>query len=254
MKSILTPIIWGNLLVLGLSILGCAPVGGSSGAPIVAQEELTEIPFEPSAPRFSLIVDKVELKLHQYYLQDPHQPLMPAEEYLASMLTSCLGRNPHFQLYDKLYSQSSKINPRPLIVKVILTESDPFSTIDESSFNTTRPESALGKFFRPFQDIFLFLIGAYTGLPTGYASAEVKGVVGLDVVVTDAVTGTIVTSFPVHGTHTEKTVQIGSNSSGLTIINSARSTYSGASRAALSEATRILFEKLKDHPELGVRG
>jgi hypothetical protein len=169
---------------------------------------------------------------------------MPAEEYLSTMFVSSLARFPIFALYDKTFSDPKRIAPAPLYVKAILTESDPFANIDDFSLNSRRPETSLGRVFQPITSVFSGIIGLYTGLPTTYASAEIKGVVTLDVVVTNYETGEIITSFPVSGTHIEKVVQVGDGFTGLAMLSSARSTYAGASRAALNEAARTLYDTL----------
>ncbi len=222
------------------AVLGCSPVGGGPGSPESVREELPIVASENTATRIPLIVERVTLKP---WGASKH-PLMPAEEYLSTMLVSSLARFPVFALYDKTYSDPKRIVPEPLYVKAILTESDPFANIDDFSVNSTRPQTTLGRVFQPITSVFSGIVGLYTGLPTSYASAEIKGVVTLDVVVTNYKTGEIVTSFPVSGTHIEKIVQVGDGFAGLAMLSSARSTYAGASRAALNEAARTLYETL----------
>lgn len=220
--------------------VGCSSVGGTVGAPTLAQEDLSVVAYDPATPVFPLIPKPIELK----YTTD--STLIPAEDYLTSMLLSALGRYENFKLYSAEGSRPVHSTVPPLTVQVVLTESDPFSTIDESGFDPWDYDNKLHYLWKPPISVAAFWISMITGLPTVYTTSEIKGVVGLEVVATDQKTGEIVTSFPVHGTHIERARQIGNQMFGASSTQEARSTFSGASRAALADAARILFEKLRE--------
>jgi hypothetical protein len=233
-----------SVAIVLLSVLclssGCSSVGGSVGAPTLAQEDLTIVPLDPSTPVIPLIPKPIELK----YTTD--STLIPAEDYLTSMLISALGRYQNFKLYSNQSSRIPKSSVPPLTVQVILTESDPFSTIEDSGFDPWDYDNKFNYLWKLPITVGAFWVSMITGLPTVYTTSEIKGVVGLEVVATNQKTGEIVTSFPVHGTHIERARQIGNKMFGASSTQEARSTFSGASRAALADAAKLLFEKLRE--------
>ncbi len=233
------------LLLVQCMSVGCSSVGGSVGAPSLAQEDLTVVALDPSTPLIPLIPKPIELK------HTTDSTLIPAEDYLTSMLISALGRYQNFKLYNPLQSEDDvRTIPQStvpaLTVQVILTESDPCSTIEDSGFDPWDYSNKWNYLWKLPVSAAAFWISMLTGLPTVYTNSEVKGVVGLEVVASNQRTGEIVTSFTVHGTHIEKARQIGNKMFGASATQEARSTFSGASRAALADAARILFEKLRE--------
>ena len=228
---------YGTLL-MALLTSGCASVGGEVGAPTLAAEDLTMVPFDPSAPHFALIPKPVQLK------NTSDSTLIPAGEYLTTMLVSALGRYENFRLYSSDAKNIRHSDAPVLTVQVLLTESDPSSTIDESGFDPWNYDDKWNYLWKPPISVAAFWISMITGLPTVFTTSEVKGVVGIEVIATNPKSGEIVTSFPVHATHIERAKQIGNKMFGASSSQEARSTFSGASRAALADAARLLFDKL----------
>ena len=130
-------------------------------------------------------------------------------------------------------------------IQVLFTELDQFSRIEESGLDPWRYDSGWDYLWKPPISIAAFWISIITGLPTVFTNTEVQGVVGIDLVATDVATGKIVASFPVHGTHVERARQIGNAMFGASMKTEARSTFSGASRVALNDAAKRLYQELK---------
>lgn len=231
-------------IALGLSALGCRNLGGQRSLPGVAEYELARVSYSPDLPTVVVVPQRVSRKLSS----NTSQELIASEEFLTAMLVSALGRHGNIRLLDPTVAHSTSLagtrDKGPFKVRVLLTELDQFSSVRDSGLDPWRYDSAATYLWKPPITILGFWVSMLTGLPSVYLTTEVKGVVGIDVEAIDFKTNRIVTSFPVHGTHTEEARQVGNQMFGAYVKTEARSTFAGASRVALNEAVEQLYDKL----------
>jgi hypothetical protein len=231
-------------MILGLFALGCQSLGGQRSIAGVAEYELDRVPYFPDKPTVVIVPERVSWKLSN----NSFQGIVASEDFLTAMLVSALGRHGNIRLLDPTFAHNTAHagarDKGPFKVRVLLTEMDQFSTIEDSGFDPWRYDSAATYLWKPPITVLGFWVSMLTGLPSVYLTTEVKGVVGIDVEVIDIKTNRIVTSFPVHGTHTEAARQVGNQMFGAYVKTDARSTFSGASRVALNEAVDQLYKKL----------
>ncbi len=231
-------------IAFALSMLGCRNLGGQRSIPGVAEYELARVPYSSDLPTVVVIPQRVSWKLSN---TRSHEPIA-SEDFLTAMLVSALGRHGNIRLLDPTFPHSADLvgahDKGPFKVRVLLTEMDQFSTIEDSGLDPWRYDSPVAYLWKPPITIVGFWVSMLTGLPSVYITSEVKGVVGIDVEAIDLKSNRIVTSFPVHGTHTERARQVGNQMFGAYVKTEARSTFSGASRVALNEAVDELYKKL----------
>lgn len=215
------------------------------------------IPYDPSKPRYLLVVDPVRapsvpIEYHKGYTCDGYNG---TPEMLSGALKSRLLSVGNFVVLDEeRFFRSNKrfrlaTDERgPYIIRALLTEHGTDVEVDskgvgniEFAEDDSMPEQLL-KFGAL---IPLFWLGTLTSLPTSWEEELSSSVVALDVSIVDPRSKQVLRSFPVRGTFKTATERVGKRySSGLYVSEKSESAMEGAIREAFKSAAKQLLDEL----------
>lgn len=234
-----------GLLSTSMVLSGCSmqkmDVRAEAGRPDSAQVDIVSIPYDPSRPKYVLVVEPFEASQNVYSITHGEAGSVPIADKMAAQLTTALSKVGNFVLYDK--KTAGKITLRkgekgPYIVRSTLTEFN--ETAEASAEETGVSLGGVGA--------VMGIAGAIADKPglmwtgaglaaanPGYENntAEKKGMVAFDVQIIEKGSGRIVDSFDAAGTF-----KAASQSNGISLFGISNRKAQFAS-SALGQALRV---------------
>lgn len=226
----------------GCSMQSLSPsVKAEAGRPESAEVDIISIPYDPSKPKYVLVVEPFQSSSSVYSITHGEAGSVPIADKMAAQLITALSRVGNFVLYDKSRASSIKLRKGekgPYMLKATLTEFN--ETAEASSEDSGVSLGGIGA--------VMGIAGAVADKPglmwtgaglaaanPGYeqGGAAKKGMVAFDVQVTERGSGRIMTSFEASGTF-----KAASQYSGISLFGISNRKAQFAS-SALGQALRV---------------
>lgn len=232
--------------LLALNVTGCAlndrfNVQAEAGRPAGSQVEQLTIPYDPSKPRFVLVVEPFESSQGAFTVAFNQPNAVPIADQMSAQLITALTKVGNFAVYDRKHKGS--IKPKkgekgPYILRATLTEFNEAAEAEAESSGVS-----LGTI-----GAVAGIAGAVAGKPglmwsgAGLAAADPgyeesatsrTGMVAFDVAIVESATGRIVDSFEAAG---KFKAQSASNGISLFGISNQKAKFASS---AIGQALRV---------------